>query len=69
MVIAAGETMEFFVEAVLDDYEDDGDSFQLKIANGTADVSWDDGEIAASDILVGLIDGLPLTGGTFVNPS
>ncbi|MBI2463046.1 MAG: hypothetical protein HYV65_02320 [Candidatus Spechtbacteria bacterium] len=67
VTIPAGTTMEFRVETNLADYETDGDSFQLSIANGTADVSWDDD--VSTDVLVGLIKGLPITGGAFINPS
>ena len=67
VTIAAGETMEFYVDVLLADYESDGDSFQLQIANASADVSWGDGIVA--DIAAGLVGGLPLTGGSFVNPS
>src|SRR3989338_9929801 len=47
--IPAGTTVEYYVTATLTDYEADGDTFQLRIANAANDISWSDGT-TASDI-------------------
>ncbi|OGZ59187.1 MAG: hypothetical protein A3F94_00010 [Candidatus Spechtbacteria bacterium RIFCSPLOWO2_12_FULL_38_22] len=67
--ISAGTTVEFYVTATLTDYETDGDTFQLRIANAANDISWDDDTTAGADIANTLTEGFPLDGGFFVNPS
>ena len=67
--ISAGSTVEFYVTATLTDYEADGDTFQLRIANAANDISWEDGTTAGADIANTLTEGLPMEGGFFVNPS
>ncbi|MFH1824411.1 MAG: hypothetical protein ABH873_04200 [Candidatus Firestonebacteria bacterium] len=60
--IPAGTTRNYYVECTLTDFENDGDSFALKI-NSTL---WNDGIVNVSNALT---SGLPVNGLYFVNPS
>ena len=67
--IAKGTTKEYYVTANLAGFTVAGDSFQVKIGNAAADLSWSDNTSSADiedDNYVGI--GLPITGGVFVKP-
>lgn len=68
VTVPAGTTLTFKVEADLADFEDDGDTFQIKIENAAADLSWDD-DVSTDVTVANLFEGLPITAGAFVNPS
>lgn len=69
LTIGAGGTTEFVVEAALTAFTATGDSFQVRLVNAAADLSWSDNTTSADieeDNFVGF--GLPITGGVFVKP-
>ena len=69
LTIGAGGTTELLVEADLTQFSATGNSFQVRLANASADFGWSDNTTSADieeDNFVGF--GLPITGGVFVKP-
>jgi len=67
--IAAGTSRTYNVYCDLQDYGANGDTFQLSIEDTTGHVIWDDGTTAGANVSDALMDGLPVAGNAFVNPS